>query len=173
MAVLSSVVALCSILYAQERTNVGGKWVRTDEIDPPSGNRVVVFSLPADEADLGRSPAFQFVCTGDAKVVHAQYAADTPLRVTTGDYRNYYETAMTPKLRVDKKKTFSPIWDVFAGSKFAKIDKRTVRALLGSTELRVHFVDQNTNNFTDVFSPAGLDQRLLKRACGDNGWFEK
>ena len=171
---LSVAFCLASLLCsAQEPTPVGGKWIRTDEIDAPTGNQVVVFTLPADEAELGRAPTFRFICTGDGKLVHAQYFADTPLRATTGDYRHYDEPAMTPKIRIDKTKTIEPVWDLFPGNKMADIDKRTVIALLQATVLRVRYIDKNLNNFTDSYSPAGLNQKLLKRACGDNGWFKK
>ncbi len=172
-ATLSTLLLACAFCRAQEPAPAGGKWVRTDEIDPPTGDKVVVFTLPADEAELGRAPVFQLVCNGDGKLVHARYFADTPLRVTTGDYRHFQDPAMTPKIRIDKKKTIEPVWDIISGSKVAQIDQRTVRALLTANLMAVRYIDLQTNNFTDFFSPAGLDQKRLKRACGDNGWFPK
>jgi len=158
---------------AQEPSPAGGKWLRSDEVDGPTSQKVVKFYLPADEAELGRSPSIELICTGDGKLVRTRYFADTELPATTGDYKRYDDPAFTPKIRIDKKVHFVPVWDLNPDGKSAEIDAKTVRAMFKGTEMRVRYVDKSTNNFMDSFVVAGLDIDTVRKACGNNGWFSK
>jgi hypothetical protein len=163
----------CWRCYAQEPSPAGGKWLRSDTVDGPNNRKVVRFYLPADEAELGRSPSIELICTGDGRLVRTRYFADTDLPATTGDYKRYDDPAFTPKIRIDKKVRLGPVWDLYADGKSAQIDAKTVRAMFKATEMRVQYADKSTDHFVDSFLVGGLDTGSVRRACGDNGWFSK
>jgi hypothetical protein len=171
MAFLLVMVPWCC--YAQEPSPAGGQWLRVDTVDGPENQKVVRFYLPADEAELGRSPLVELICTGDRKLVRARYFADTDLQATTGDYAHYDDPAFTPKVRIDKNVKLAPLWDLSLDGKSAQIDRKTIRAMFKGTEMRVQYMNKSLDHFVDSFIVRGLDTVSVRRACGDNGWFSK
>lgn len=176
---LRTTLLVCAIvlygfpLLAQEMpVSAGGKWVRSEQQDPANGRKLIVFTLPADEAELGRSPDIELICDGDGKFVRARYFADTALRATDGDYQNYNEPAIVPKIRIDKK-NFKGLWDLLPDQKSAALDKKTIRAIFKGSEMEVRYRDSDYDNLVDAFSVSGLDKRLVVKACGDQGWFQE
>lgn len=158
---------------AEDAVSAGGQWLKSDIMDAPTSTKAVEFALSASEAELGRSPEIQFICTGDGKAIRVRYFADTSLRPTIGDYRNYQMPAISPKITLDKKKHFSAVWDVFPDRKSAILDTKTIRAMLDAKEMMVRYRDKEENHFADLFVVEGLNKTALQRACGNNGWFEK
>ena len=163
----------CLAQDAPDGTPSGGQWLRTEEVDNPSNQKVVKFTLVATEAEMGRRPDIEVVCTGDSKFVRARYFADTVLSANAKNYKNYDAPALSPKLRFDKRTNFSPIWELLPDNRSALIDTRTIHDLFKSTELYVRYMDKSAAHFVDYYQPEGLDKKALERACGSNGWFEK
>jgi hypothetical protein len=168
---LVGALALGGLMWAQEApVSAGGKWVRSEQRDGGNNQKLIVFTLPADEAELGRSPEIEVMCDGDGKFVRARYFADTAVRATDADYLNYRAPAMVPKIELDKKK-FKGLWDVMGDQKSAALDKKTLRAIFKGSEMQVSYTDKNYENLVDVYSVAGLDKREVVKACGNQGWF--
>lgn len=173
LLVFCSVVAIWG--QGQELTpesSAGGQWRRAGIMDDPSSTKAIEFFVAADDPELGRSPQIQFICSGDGKVIRVRYFADTGLRATVGDYKNYEMPAISPKVTVNKKKRFSAIWDVNPDRKSANLDKKTIREMLQAQEILVQYRDREENHFNDFFVVGGLDKTALERACGNNGWFK-
>jgi hypothetical protein len=170
--------AVCALLlpllslYAQEPTpaSAGGMWTKSDETFPSDGRKIVVFRLPAAEAELGRSPEIQLMCSGDGQLVQARYFADTELLAKDGDYRNYEAAAVIPAIVIDKKH-FKGVWDLLPGSKAMELDKKSLRAIFKGRDMQVRYRDKAYNNLVDQFIVSGLDHREVVKACGNQGWF--
>lgn len=141
-------------------------------MDAPSSSKAVEFYLPAEDPELGRRPEIQFFCTGDGKVLRVRYFADTGIRPLVGDYKNYNQPALAPKITINKKQHVGGIWDVWVDRKSMILDKTTIRAILNGKQMLVQYRDRNQNHFNDFFDIGGLDKTALERACGNNGWFK-
>ena len=169
---LVSVVALSAPLVGQNAVNIGGKWTKSDTIDSANGTKVIIFSLPADEAELGRSPAIQIECNGDGKLIHAMYFADTELLAKDGDYANFQAPAIIPRLRVDKK-SFKGLWDLLPDHKSAELDKKTLRAIFKGGDMQVRYTDKAYNNLLDTYSVSGANRHEIIKACGEHDWISE
>jgi hypothetical protein len=168
---LLACAVLCGVsLPAQEPASAGGKWTRSDRQNPDSHRAEVVFTLPADEAELGRSPEIDLTCTGDGKFIGARYFTDTELLAKDGDYKNYEAPAIFPKVRIDKR-SFRPIWDLLGDRKSTALDKKTLRAIFGGAQMQVRYTDKQYNNLVDVYTVSGLNKDEIVKACGQQGWF--
>ena len=170
-----TIVVLCAgviaaPVFGQEAVNVGGKWTKSNGADPASGLKEVIFTLPADEAELGRSPSIRLECNGDGRLIHARYFADTELIAKEGDYQNYGVPAIIPSVQLDKTKHFKGLWDLLPGHTSAELDKKTLRAVFSGTEMQVRYRDKAYNNFVDMYTLPGLDRREVVRACGEHDW---
>lgn len=155
--------------FGQEQPDTRGKWKKSDGQDPADDRKVVMFTLPADEAELGRSPYIQLECTGDGKLVHARYFADAELTAKDADNRNYGAPAIALKLRVDKKDV-RVLWDLLPGHRSAEMDKKALRALFTGKSMQVRYVDRAYNNFIDFYSVEGLNRDEVAKACGEQKW---
>jgi hypothetical protein len=159
------------LLAAQDQPPVsaGGRWIFSSQINPPDGRKVLVFSLPAEQAELGRSPEIQLSCA-DRKLVHARYFADTTLLAKDGDYANYQTPAIIPKIEIDKKK-LKGLWDLLPDNKSMEMDKKSLRAMFQGSEMQVRYRDKAYDNLVDVFAVSGINKAAVLKYCGPQGWF--
>lgn len=170
VAVLCGALAVCC-QDDPEGTSAGGQWIKANITDNPSSTRAVEFYLVAEDAELGRHPEIQFICNGDGKVLRVRYFADAKLRALIGDYKNYDQPALAPKITIDKKHRVNGIWDLWVDRTSMLLDRTTIRAILKSKQMLVQYRDRVQDHFNDFFVTEGLDKKELERACGNNGWF--
>jgi hypothetical protein len=158
--------AACLSCYAQEGSPAGGNWFRTQQKNQATGADVTVFSVTAEEGDSDRRPSISIVCSGSGRPLRVTYFADADFVNELKDPLNFFTPALSARVKVDKVKIYRAIWDIMGNTKFAVLDRKTVKYLLSKTRLRVMFSAQVDQTFIDTFNIGGLELNQVREACG-------
>jgi hypothetical protein len=176
IAVLFALSALVS--FSQTPVPAGGRWVRIEKRDSKTGAQFVTFAVEADADISDRRPAISITCSDRLKTPQVLYFADSTIDPQIHNPMNYYAPALYSWIKIDKNKLYRAVWDIAPGAssprlaKTAVVDRKTARALLKGTTMKVRYEGHLGQELIDSFTIGGLDKEMVRDACGSK-WFGK
>jgi len=148
----------------ENRVSAGGKWMEYRAEDPMTAAKRVRFELPAENVNAeDRVDEARIIlhCT-DGKLNLADFRPN--IRLGRPDWPGFWgQPQMRVRVRADAGHS-DHNWNWVNGH-FLSMDKGTTRELLGARLFRIEFRTPEGPKIAE-FSPAGLDQRLVRNACG-------
>ncbi|MGA3098128.1 MAG: PEGA domain-containing protein [Bryobacteraceae bacterium] len=175
-AVGLAVVLCCALSSRAQESPVGkvfkagGKWTYTVSENKLTGALYGIFELKANEAlSDGISsgvPNFIIMCGGPAKAptwINSKLISP----IVLGKPSEFAAHAMqqTVVLRADSK-FHTHFWNMADDFTTFFVDKGATKELIGSGDARIQFRDASENQQVAVFSPGGISQEMLTKACG-------
>jgi hypothetical protein len=165
---------LLNVLSAQQRPqagggiSAGGKWMEFDTKDPMTDANKTRFELEADNLlndSSDNKPRIDLFCKDNGKGSAEFASADFVPNVRLGPPNRpgfWGQPQLSVRVRADEKHSDHG-WNWENGS-FLKMDKGTVRDLIGAKIFRVEF---RTPSGLDIaeFSPAGFNLDRVRHAC--------
>ena len=157
-AVLSAVV-LASAQPAD--VPAGGKWTKSETEDKMTAAKKVKFSLVADNSLPGsdQRPEVMIFCT-DGKLSLSDFRPNVRTRPNQPGF--WGQPQMRVVVRVDQSHN-QRSWN-WVNGQFLAMDKDTTRELIGAQIFKVQLSTPEGPQIAE-FSPAGLDQQLVRTAC--------
>lgn len=144
--------------------SAGGKWMEYRAEDPMTAAKRVRFELPAENVNAeDRVDEARIIlhCT-DGKLNLADFRPN--IRLGRPDWPGFWgQPQMRVRVRADAGHS-DHNWNWVNGH-FLSMDKGTTRELLGARLFRIEFRTPEGPKIAE-FSPAGLDLRLVRNACG-------
>jgi len=144
--------------------SAGGKWMEYRAEDPMTVAKRVRFELPAENVnaeDRVDEARIILYCT-DGKLNLADFRPN--IRLGRPDWPGFWgQPQMRVRVRADEGHSDHK-WNWVNGH-FLSMDKGTTRELLGARLFRIEFRTPEGPKIAE-FSPAGLDLRLVRNACG-------
>lgn len=152
--------------YPNESDGVsaGGKWTEFHSEDKMTAAKRVRFELLADNyfrEDPEYKPRIELFCA-NGKLELADFNPGT--RLSRPDYPGFWgQPKMEVLVRIDNTHNRHG-WN-WVNGKFLAMDKGTARGLIGAQTFKVEVRTKQGPQIAE-FSPAGLDQRSVREACG-------
>jgi len=144
--------------------SAGGKWMEYRAEDPMTAAKRVRFELPAENVnaeDRVDEARIILYCT-DGKLNLADFRPN--IRLGRPDWPGFWgQPQMRVRVRADEGHS-DHNWNWVNGH-FLSMDKGTTRELVGARLFRIEFRTPEGPKIAE-FSPAGLDLRLVRNACG-------
>jgi len=150
--------------HRENGVSAGGKWMEYGAEDPMTAAKRVRFELPAENVnaeDRVDEARIILYCT-DGKLNLADFRPN--IRLGRPDWPGFWgQPQMRVRVRADEGHS-DHNWNWVNGH-FLSMDKGTTRELLGARLFRIEFRTPEGPKIAE-FSPAGLDLRLVRNACG-------
>ncbi len=141
--------------------SAGGKWSESRADDRMTAARRVRFELAAEDANGDDRARISLYCT-DGKLNLADFRPN--VRMGRPDWPGWWgQPQMRVRVRIDDAHR-DRNWNWVNGH-FLAMDKGTTRALIEAHLFRIEFRTPDGPRIAE-FSPAGLDLKRVKNACG-------
>jgi hypothetical protein len=171
------IIAFSSVLLAQESPvgkvfPAGGKWTFEVSEDKFTGALVGVFELKANEpisdGIAPGLPSFVIMCGGTIKTAHWMNSKLlSPVVLGKPDIISpIHESQQMVWLRADGK-VHMHWWNMPPDYRTFFVDKHATKELLRASDVRIQFRDASEHRQVAIFSPAGINEEMLTKACGN------
>jgi len=164
---IANLVLLCVAVFtvgAQDGgTSAGGKWMKFASEDKMTAAKTVRFELEADNPlqEGDPNPKVIVFCT-NGKLSLGDFHPNA--RLGPPDHPSFWgRPQMEVRVRVDDHHS-NHGWNWVNGH-FLAMDKGTTRELIGASIFKIEFETPRGSRIAE-FSPAGLDQTMVRQACG-------
>jgi hypothetical protein len=155
---------LAVVVTSAQPTEVsaGGKWTRSEVEDKMTAAKKVKFDLAADNLLPGsdQRPEVMIFCT-DGKLSLGDFHPHVNTRPNRPGF--WGQPQMRVMVRIDQTHS-ERSWN-WVKNEFLAMDKDTTREILGAQIFKVQFLTPGGPQIAE-FSPAGLDQELVRKDCG-------
>jgi hypothetical protein len=149
--------------------NAGGRWTYHISKDKFTDRLDGIFELKATEpitdGVANGLPTFIIMCGGTVKApkwINSKLLS--PVVLGRPDPPSHSQQAV--RLRADGKFHLHA-WTMAEDFRVFFVDKGATREVLGSTDARIEFRDASAHIQVAIFSPAGINQVMLTKACGN------
>ncbi len=147
---------------AANRVSAGGGWTQFSSEDRMTAAKRTRFELRASNVPNSDENAKIILYCTDGKLTLADFHPGE--RLSRPNWPGFWgQGQMRVRVRVDNSHD-EHSWNWIRGH-FLAMDKGTTRELIGAQLFRVEFQTPDGPQIAE-FSPAGLDLRLVKQACG-------
>jgi hypothetical protein len=142
--------------------DAGGNWMVAQSEDQMTAEKRSRFELQSNHTEEGDGRAKVILYCADGKLKLADFNPN--LRLSRPNWAGFWgQPQMHVRVRADHSHD-EHNWNWINGH-FLAMDKATARALIGAELFRIEFNTPDGRRIAE-FSPAGLDLRMVRDACG-------
>jgi hypothetical protein len=161
VAVFSLLSAVVVASAQPAEVSAGGNWMKSETEDKMTAAKKVKFTLAADHSLPGsdQKPEVTIFCT-NGKLALGDFRPNVRTRPNQPGF--WGQPQMRVVVRVDQSHD-QRSWN-WVNGEFLAMDKDTTREILGAQIFKVQFLTPDGPQIAE-FSPAGLDQQMVRTAC--------